>query len=107
MAQTKQCTCKKCGDCRAPIEYVLDRDRWFNYFRTFEPYNNKPSTGTQAVFVSLQRWAPEKIGLIGFDWVIDENSDWFHDATAEKKAIERLVEIIDLRKVNDKDLRRL
>ena len=101
MAQMMQCTCRKCGDCRAPIEYVMDRDKWFAYYQTFEPKNHKPSTGTQAVLTSIQRWSPEKIGLIGFDWVLDGNDSWHHDADAERRCIESLVEIVDLRQTSD------
>jgi hypothetical protein len=68
------------------------------YYAQFKPKFAKPSIGTMAVFMALERWAPERIGLIGMDWVLDGNDDWFHDARAEREAITALpVEIIDLR----------
>jgi hypothetical protein len=47
--------------------------------------------------MSYERWKPEKVGLIGFDWVLDGNPDWDHDAIAERACIESLVEVVDLR----------
>ena len=73
---------------------------WFHYFDQFKPKLYKPSIGTMAVFMAFERWGPEKIGLIGFDWVLDNNAEWFHDSRAEREAINALgVEIIDLRNI--------
>jgi hypothetical protein len=49
------------------------------------------------VFGVVERWQPETVGLIGFDWVLDGYEDWIHDAVAERKCIESLVDIVDLR----------
>lgn len=76
---------------------------WTNYFQSFagegkEPKLWKPSIGTMAVYMAVERFRPEAIGLIGYDWVLDENTEWFHDAVVEKKSIEALpVDIYDLR----------
>lgn len=76
---------------------------WTDYFQGFagggkKPKIWKPSIGTMAVYMAFERWRPEAIGLIGMDWVLDGNPDWFHDAEVEKKSIEALpVKIIDLR----------
>lgn len=79
--------------------YQADYKYWDQYFLTFKPkrITKKPSTGTCAVFCSYERWKPEKIGLIGFDWILDGDKDWNHDPEAEKRCIESLVEIVDLR----------
>jgi hypothetical protein len=69
-----------------------------HYYAQFKPKMYKPSIGTLAVFMAYERWNPKKIGLIGMDWVLDGNPDWFHDAKAELEAISALpVEIVDLR----------
>ena len=81
--------------------WVADHVYWDDYFQQFNPKHRDPSSGTSAVFCVIERWQPEEIGLIGFDWVLDKNSDWFHDAAAELKAIEQLITIIDLRNNND------
>lgn len=81
--------------------------QWTEYFQGFagggkKPKMWKPSIGTMAVYMAFERWRPEEIGLIGLDWVLDGNPDWFHDAAAEKKSIEALpVKIIDLRDRRD------
>ncbi len=100
-----RCTCRKCGDCDAPVDFLADIDAWEQYWESFNPSYYKPSTGTCAIFCAVERWRPETIGLIGFDWVLDENPDWFHDAKTEKLAILSLVNIKDLR--NDTHLRRI
>jgi hypothetical protein len=97
MVQKKTCTCKKCGDCGAPIDYALNWRAWYDYYAQFKPKFNKPSTGTQAVMAAVQRWQPETIGLIGFDWILDGNPGWFHDAEKERHAILTLTNIRDLR----------
>jgi hypothetical protein len=94
---------------RSPMKYQGKEvaGMWFSefekgwqqkYYAQFKPKFPKPSIGTLAVFMAVERWAPEKIGLIGMDWVLDGNEQWFHDAAKEKEAIINLpVEIIDLR----------
>lgn len=71
--------------------------RWQSYWRSFGPKFGKPSNGTLAVFCAVERWNTQSVGLIGMDWVLDENTEWFHDAKAELAAIRNLVEVIDLR----------
>lgn len=78
------------------------RTDWNAYYRRFvrsqrPPQRSKPSSGLCAVLMSYERWKPEKVGLIGFDWVLDGNPDWDHDAIAERACIESLVEVVDLR----------
>jgi hypothetical protein len=73
-------------------------DTWLKYHNHFSPKFPKPSAGTIAVFMAFERWNPERIELIGMDWVIDGNPDWFHDAEVELKSIKDLgVELVDLR----------
>lgn len=86
---------------------IIDRERfyqadfkyWDEYFLSFKPtrITKKPSTGTCAVFCAYERWKPKKIGLIGFDWVLDGDKKWQHDPHCERRCIESLVEIVDLR----------
>jgi hypothetical protein len=73
-------------------------NQWLKYFKSFGGKFPKPSAGTLAVYMAYERWNPERIELIGMDWVLDGNPDWFHDARAELESIKRLdVELIDLR----------
>jgi hypothetical protein len=58
----------------------------------------KPSLGLCAVMGVVERWKPSEIGLIGYDWVLDGNPEWGHDAEAERRCIESLVKIVDLRR---------
>ena len=86
-----------------PVEkYYCDSARWDGYFKRFvrskrPPQRTKPSSGLCAVFGVIERWNPPSIGLIGFDWVLDGNPEWEHDAVAEKACIESLIDIVDLR----------
>jgi len=77
--------------------WQADFKRWDDYFLEFNPKFPDPSSGTCAVFCVIERWKPKQIGLIGFDWVLDGNSEWIHDSKAELKAICSLTEVIDLR----------
>ncbi len=88
------CSCKICYQCRVE-RYQVDSGRWDKYYKQFS--KKKPSSGLCAVFGVVERWEPKTIGLIGFDWVLDGNPDWMHDADAEKQAILSLVTIKDLR----------
>ena len=104
-----RCTCGKCDECRVPV-YRCDHYRWNRYFKDFvrlarPPQRTKPSSGLCAVFGVVERWAPETIGLIGFDWILDGNPKWEHDAVAERNAILSLVNVKDLR--NDQVIRRV
>lgn len=75
---------------------VVDASYWDAYYRGFS--EAKPSSGLCAVFAAVELWAPDRIGLIGFEYVLDGYEEWQkHDSNAEKKAISSLVEIIDLR----------
>lgn len=90
-------------ECSAPEKYFCDSDRWDKYFKRFvrskrPPQRTKPSSGLCAVFGVVERWNPDEIGLIGFDWVLDGNPRWEHDAIAERACIESLVNIVDMRK---------
>lgn len=71
---------------------------WSDFVRSkYPPQRMKPSLGMCAVFGVVERWQPKEIGLIGFDHIMNGNTDWEHDALAEKRCIESLVKIIDLR----------
>lgn len=101
MLYRKGCGCGKCKACRAET-YYCDSKHWDKYYSNFwrsrrPPQRTKPSTGLCAVFGVVERWAPKTIGLIGFDWILDGNPEWDHDAIAEKQAILSLVNIKDLR----------
>lgn len=79
--------------------YQADFKYWDEYFLACKPkrVTKKPSTGTCAVFCMVERWKPDTIGLIGFDWVLDGNDDWNHDPDAELRCIRTLVNVVDLR----------
>jgi hypothetical protein len=112
MVWERNCDCGKCRDCKAPIEWQSDhKDDWENYFLSFDPKQmnsagvRKASLGTLAVFMAVERWRPQTIGLIGYDWILDGNPGWYHDAEKERMAILSLVNIVDLR--NDEFIRRV
>jgi len=88
------CSCRGCPQCKVE-KYFIDSRRWDNYYKQFS--KKKPSTGLCAVFGVIERWEPKTIGLIGFDWILDGNPGWTHDAEAEKQAILSLVILKDLR----------
>lgn len=87
-------------DIPETFRYLADSKYWDSYFKSFNPrnLNKKPSVGLCAVMMAYERWKPDKIGLIGFDWVLDGHKDWAHDSYTEKKVMESLCEIVDLRK---------
>jgi len=79
--------------------WQADWERWDAHYRSFGPVKHPdPSSGTCAVYSVVERWKPDTIGLIGFDYVLDNKADWIHDARAELKSIESIVNIIDLRR---------
>lgn len=91
----------RCGG-RIHPDYICDSNRWDKYYKHFTtrkrpPQKTKPSTGLCAVFGVIERWNPQTIGLIGYDWILDGNPDWEHDADAERRCIQSLVNIEDLR----------
>lgn len=82
--------------------WYCDSTKWDEYWSRFirsksPPQRVKPSLGTCAVMGAVERWGVSEIGLIGFDNILDGNTEWAHDAIAEKRCIESLVRIIDLR----------
>lgn len=82
--------------------WYCDSPKWDGYWGQFvrskaPPQRVKPSLGTCAVMACVERWNPTEIGLIGYDNILDGNDKWEHDAIAEKRCIESLVKIIDLR----------
>lgn len=98
MLYHEKCKCKHCRACiDIPVEWAASKKYWDSYYKQFNPKFAKPSLGTCAVFSAVERWKPDTIGLIGFDWVLDVNKDWFHDAEKEKQAILSLTNIVDLR----------
>jgi hypothetical protein len=87
--------------------WQADWERWDEYYHSFGEVKHKdPSSGTCAVYCAVERFNPKEIGLIGFDYVLDNNRDWFHDARAELESIESLVTIIDLRDGSEIDPKR-
>jgi hypothetical protein len=77
-----------------------DYKKWEQYFKQFKPKkHHDPSSGTCAAFCAIERWNPTEIGLIGMDWVLDGNKEWFHDARAELECLQSLVKVIDLREM--------
>ncbi len=79
--------------------YVCDWRYWDNFFIRKGPKNlsRKPSVGICAFFAAYEVWKPKKVGLIGFDWVLDGHKDWPHDSRCELACMESLAEIVDLR----------
>lgn len=111
LVYNRTCDCMKCRDCQAPIDWDASHAIWDDYFLSFNPKPmnvhgvRKASLGALAVFMAVERWKPKTIGLIGFDWILDGNPDWAHDAQKERQAILSLTNIVDLR--NDKFIRRI
>ena len=86
--------------------WFCNAQKWDDYYKQFvrsksPPQRVKPSLGTCAVMGVVERWNPSDIGLIGFDNILDGNPEWPHDAIAERRCIESLVNIIDLRSQTD------
>ena len=77
-----------------------DLKKWDAYFRTFKPKHADPSSGTCAALCAIEKWNPREIGLIGMDWLLDNNKTWFHDARAEMEMLKSLVKVVDLRNWN-------
>ena len=80
----------------------MDTERWQAHWSKFMrkgplSTSRKPSLGTCAVFGAIEKFGVEEVGLIGFDAILDEDATWQHDAWAEKRCIESLVNIVDLR----------
>jgi hypothetical protein len=105
MLYYSRCKCgnKSCPECCIENLYRFDPAKWDKYYqKNFAhkqrlPQRQKASIGLCAVFGVVERWNPDEIGLIGFDWVLDGNPKWGHNAVAEKACIESLVKIVDLR----------
>lgn len=76
-------------------KWYCDSQRWIKYYQGFS--KAKPSSGLCAVFAVVERWQPDEIGLIGFDWVLDGYRKWQHDSVNELKCMRSLAEIVDLR----------
>ncbi len=77
---------------------MADWERWDAFYRSFGPVKHPdPSSGACAVYSVVECYNPDHIGLIGFDYVLDNNTDWMHDARAELASIKAIVDIIDLR----------
>ena len=88
------CECKNCPQCKVS-RYVVNSAYWDDYYSRFS--KKKPSSGLCAVFAAVERWEPSTIGLIGFDWVLGQYTDWQHDSVAELRCIRSLVNVVDLR----------
>jgi hypothetical protein len=79
--------------------HICDWKFWDSYFLSFGPKNRnkKPSVGLCAFMMAYELWKPEKVGLIGFDWVLDGYKGWLHDSFTELRVMESLCEVEDLR----------
>jgi hypothetical protein len=95
--------CPVCND-RGIDVYRMDTDRWQDYWSGFVRKKHayygsqlKPSLGTCAVFAAVDKFGVDEVGVIGYDYILDGGGDWIHDAVAEKRCIESLVNVIDLR----------
>jgi hypothetical protein len=80
----------------------VDNKMWDEYWKGFVRQkrlstHTKPSLGTCAVFAAVEHFEADEVGVIGYDNILDENTEWMHDAIAEKKCIESLVNVVDLR----------
>lgn len=79
---------------------------WRAYYRQFNPYREKPSSGMAAIFCAIELWGVRKVGVIGFENILDGSSKRVsHDWKAEHDCIRSLVTLVDLR--NAKTLRRI
>ena len=102
-----RCVCeppKVCPICvEDDIEVIgLDSGKWDAYWSKFIrkrvlSTHKKPSLGTCAVFAAVEYFGVDEVGLIGFDYILDGDENWMHDAIAERNCIESLVNVIDLR----------
>ena len=80
--------------------WQADHKRWDRYFKSFGPLKHAdPSSGTCAALCAIERWEPSEIGIIGMDWVLDNNKEWFHDARAELEMLKTLVRVVDVREL--------
>jgi hypothetical protein len=78
--------------------WQADWERWDKHYRSFGNVKHPdPSSGACAVYSVVERWSPDTVGLIGFNYVLDNNTEWMHDARAELESIKSIVTIIDLR----------
>lgn len=73
--------------------YYSEAGRWNEYYAGFKPAKYKPSNGLQAVFVAIDKYDPDEIRLIGFDWIMGGAKPTQHDWRAERRCIESLVRI--------------
>jgi len=77
---------------------MCDWQKWDAHYRSFGPVKHPdPSSGACAVYSVVECYNPDRLGLIGFDYVLDNNTDWMHDAKAELASIKSIVDIVDLR----------
>ena len=93
--------CPVCNNLGIDVHY-MDTDKWQEYWKPFIRQKRlsthmKPSLGTCAVFGAVDRFGVDEVGLIGFDNILDQDETWDHDAIAEKRCIESLVNVVDLR----------
>ena len=95
--------CPVCND-RGIEVFKMDTGRWQEHWskyvrkkRAYFSSQLKPSLGTCAVMAAVDRFGVDEVGVIGIDNILDQNTDWIHDPIAEKRCIESLVNVIDLR----------
>jgi hypothetical protein len=95
---------------KTPFWHFNDPPEWMRYYASFNPRHPKPTSGLCAVFCAIDKVAPDEIGLIGFDRLLDPSdmksrkwheqrsrSMYGHDQRAEHEALMNLpLRIIDL-----------
>lgn len=96
------CRCPLCARERNIEVIPIGSEKWDEYWKPFIRKKHlsshmKPSLGTCAVFAAVERWGVDEVGVIGYDNILDGNEDWIHDPIAEKRCIESLVNVVDLR----------
>jgi hypothetical protein len=68
-----------------PYWWFNDPLHWINYYKSFNPRHKKPSTGLCAVFMAIDKIAPDEIALIGFDRLLDPTDMKSRKATDDRK----------------------
>jgi hypothetical protein len=88
--------------------WKANHKKWDKLFKSYKPKKHPdPSSGTCAALCAIERFElqPEdELGIIGLDWVMDNNKEWFHDARAEKEMLSDLVTLVDLRDIEPSEV---
>ena len=86
-----------------------DRERWYEYYHSFNPRHFKPSSGLRAIMCAVQFLDAKEIGVLGFDafmdhkkstrqWTWDPVKEYIslHDYETEHKIAESLVKLVEV-----------